>query len=97
MNIFFKINGKVVTPMLNGSILPGVTRRTCVELCQSWGMEVEERKKGLQAIVIRERCAPYFTRLEDVSSVQARLPKPHGRSRSDSPSRSTPQRQRRCA
>ena len=25
MNIFFKINGTVVTPMLNGSILPGVT------------------------------------------------------------------------
>ena len=25
MNIFFKIDGKVVTPMLNGSILPGIT------------------------------------------------------------------------
>lgn len=44
MNIFFKINGKVVTPMLNGSILPGVTRDSCIALCKSWGMEVEERK-----------------------------------------------------
>ena len=35
MNIFFKINGTVVTPMLNGSILSGVTRRTCIELCLS--------------------------------------------------------------
>ncbi len=26
INIFFKIDGKVVTPMLNGSILPGITR-----------------------------------------------------------------------
>lgn len=44
MNIFFKINGKVVTPMLNGSILPGVTRSSCIELCKLWGYEVEERK-----------------------------------------------------
>ena len=44
MNIFFKINGTVVTPMLNGSILPGVTRRSCIELCKSWGLPVEERR-----------------------------------------------------
>lgn len=44
MNIFFKINGVVVTPQLNGSILPGVTRRSCIELCKSWGISVEERK-----------------------------------------------------
>lgn len=44
MNIFFKINGTVVTPMLNGSILPGVTRRSCVDLCKSWGYPVEERR-----------------------------------------------------
>ena len=30
--------------MLNGSILPGVTRRSCIELCKQWGYEVEERK-----------------------------------------------------
>lgn len=50
MNIFFKINGTVVTPMLNGSILPGVTRRTCVELCKSWGLPVEERKISVQEL-----------------------------------------------
>ncbi len=44
MNIFFKINGTVVTPVLNGSILPGVTRRSCIELCKEWGYPVEERK-----------------------------------------------------
>lgn len=51
MNIFFKINGKVVTPMLNGSILPGVTRATCIELCKNWGMEVEERKISVDELV----------------------------------------------
>lgn len=44
MNIFFKISGTIVTPMLNGSILPGVTRRSCIELCREWGYTVEERK-----------------------------------------------------
>lgn len=43
MNIFFKIDGKIVTPQLNGSILPGITRNSVIELCKSWGMEVEER------------------------------------------------------
>lgn len=50
MNIFFKINGKVVTPKLNGSILPGVTRDTCIQLCKQWGMEVEECKISIDEI-----------------------------------------------
>ena len=44
MNIFFKINGKIITPKLNGSILPGVTRNSVVEICKDWGIEVEERR-----------------------------------------------------
>ncbi|MGN1315020.1 MAG: branched-chain amino acid aminotransferase [Lachnospiraceae bacterium] len=44
MNIFFKIKGVIVTPMLTGSILPGVTRKSCIELCKSWGYTVEERR-----------------------------------------------------
>ncbi len=44
MNIFFKIDGKIVTPMLNGSILPGVTRNSVIEVCRDWGYVVEERK-----------------------------------------------------
>lgn len=51
MNIFFKIGGKVVTPMLNGSILPGVTRASCIDLCQRWGMEVEERRVSVDELV----------------------------------------------
>jgi branched-chain amino acid aminotransferase len=44
MNIFFKINGKIITPALSGSILPGITRRSAVELCRMWGYEVSERQ-----------------------------------------------------
>lgn len=51
MNIFFKINGTVVTPMLNGSILPGVTRNTCIALCKEWGMTVEERRISVEELV----------------------------------------------
>lgn len=51
MNIFFKINGTVVTPMLNGSILPGVTRNSCIELCKSWGLPVEERRISVDELV----------------------------------------------
>ena len=43
MNVMFKIAGKVVTPMLTGSILRGVTRKSCIELLKSWGVTVEER------------------------------------------------------
>lgn len=42
MNVFFKIDGKVVTPALSGSILPGVTRNAVIELLQSWDIEVVE-------------------------------------------------------
>ncbi|MBQ3562342.1 MAG: branched-chain amino acid aminotransferase [Clostridia bacterium] len=51
MNIFFKINGKIVTPMLNGSILPGITRNSVIQVCKSWGYEVEERKISVDELV----------------------------------------------
>ena len=51
MNIFFKINGVVVTPELNGSILPGVTRDSAIELCKEWGIPVEERKISVDEVI----------------------------------------------
>lgn len=51
MNIFFKINGKVVTPALNGSILPGVTRNSVIAVCKHWGYEVEERRISVDELV----------------------------------------------
>ena len=43
MNVLFKVNGKVITPALTGSVLPGITRKSCLDLLRSWGVEVEER------------------------------------------------------
>lgn len=51
MNIFFKIDGKVVTPMLNGSILPGITRDSVIQVCKNWGLEVEERKVSVDELI----------------------------------------------
>ncbi len=43
MNVMFKINGKIVTPMLSGSILPGITRKSCIEVLKNEGYTVNER------------------------------------------------------
>lgn len=43
MNVLFKIDGKIVTPQLNGSVLPGITRKSCLDLLRDWGYTVEER------------------------------------------------------
>ncbi|MBR2324016.1 MAG: aminotransferase class IV, partial [Clostridia bacterium] len=43
MNVMFKINGEIITPALTGSILPGITRKSCLEVLKDWGYEVEER------------------------------------------------------
>ncbi|MBE6855640.1 MAG: branched-chain amino acid aminotransferase [Ruminococcus sp.] len=50
MNIFFVIGDEVVTPELQGSILPGITRKSTIELCKSWGMKVSERRISIQEI-----------------------------------------------
>jgi branched-chain amino acid aminotransferase len=55
MNIFFKIAGKVVTPALNGSILPGITRNSTIQLCKDWGYEVEERKVSADELLEAQR------------------------------------------
>lgn len=53
MNIFFKINGTVITPELNGSILPGVTRDSVIALCKEWNIPVEERKISVDEVVAK--------------------------------------------
>lgn len=51
MNVFFQIGDEIVTPSLEGSILSGITRMSCIELLRSWGYTVNERKLALQEIV----------------------------------------------
>jgi len=51
MNIFFKINGTIVTPELSGSILPGITRNSVIALCKHWGLPVEERRISVDELI----------------------------------------------
>ena len=51
MNIFFVISGVVVTPMLAGSILPGITRKSTIELLKARGYTVEERRVSVDEVV----------------------------------------------
>jgi len=50
MNIFFLIDGTLITPPLTGTILPGVTRRSIITLTKEWGMKVEERRISLDEV-----------------------------------------------
>jgi len=51
MNVFFVIGDRVVTPVLSGSILPGVTRDSVLHLLSARGLKVEERAIELAEIV----------------------------------------------
>ncbi|MBM0867501.1 branched-chain amino acid aminotransferase [Staphylococcus auricularis] len=51
MNIFFVENGRLVTPKLNGSILPGITRKSIIALAKELGYEVEERRISIDELV----------------------------------------------
>ncbi|MBQ7045053.1 MAG: branched-chain amino acid aminotransferase [Clostridia bacterium] len=43
MNVMFLIGDEIVTPALTGSILPGITRKSCIEVLKSKGYKVSER------------------------------------------------------
>ena len=50
MNVMFKINGEIVTPKLTGSILPGITRKSCIEVLKKEGYNVSERLLSLEEL-----------------------------------------------
>jgi branched-chain amino acid aminotransferase len=50
MNIFFKIDGEIITPALQGSILPGVTRDSIIRLARDMGLPVTERRISIYEI-----------------------------------------------
>ncbi len=51
MNVFFVIDGEIVTPTLeNGNILPGVTRDSAIALLRSWGYKVSERLLSIDEV-----------------------------------------------
>lgn len=51
MNIFFVIDGKVVTPATDGAILKGITRATILEILREKGIPVEERKLDIHELI----------------------------------------------
>lgn len=51
MNILFKINGEIVTPELDGSILDGITRRTVLAVAKDWGVPAVERKISIDEVI----------------------------------------------
>lgn len=51
MNVFFIIGDEVVTPALVGSILSGITRMSIIELLQSKGYKVSERRITIDELV----------------------------------------------
>ena len=43
MNVFFVLGDEIVTPVLRGSILPGITRKSVIEVLKTMGYKVSER------------------------------------------------------
>jgi branched-chain amino acid aminotransferase len=51
MNIFIRFKHEIATPKLNGSILPGVTRKSVLQILNDWEMNVSERLIAMQEVV----------------------------------------------
>ncbi len=51
MNVMFKINGEIITPELTGSVLPGITRKSCIELLRDMGYKVTERLISVDEVI----------------------------------------------
>ena len=51
MNVMFEIGEEIVTPKLTGSVLPGITRKSCIEILKSWGYTVSERLLSVDELI----------------------------------------------
>jgi branched-chain amino acid aminotransferase len=51
MNIFFVIDDEIITPALDGSILPGITRNSVITLARNWNEPVSERKISIDELM----------------------------------------------
>ena len=50
MNLFFKIDGTLITAILGDSVLDGITRKSIVQLARDFGQPVEERRISVDEI-----------------------------------------------
>ena len=55
MNMMFKIDGEIITAPLGGTILPGVTRDSCLQILRDWGYKVSERRLSVEELVQASR------------------------------------------
>lgn len=51
MNIFFRVNDEIITPALEGTILPGVTRDSVIRFAGDMGHKVTERHISIEEVV----------------------------------------------
>ena len=51
MNIMFKMDGEIYTAATTGTVLPGITRMSCIELLKSWGYKVNEGKLSIDSVM----------------------------------------------
>jgi branched-chain amino acid aminotransferase len=51
MNIFIRFKDEIVTPKLNGSILPGMTRDSVLRILKDWGSPASERLVSIDEVV----------------------------------------------
>ena len=51
MNAMFIIDNKIVTAPCDGTVLPGVTRDSVIQLLKSWGYVVEERHLSIEELM----------------------------------------------
>jgi branched-chain amino acid aminotransferase len=50
-NMFFVIGEELITAPLMGTILPGVTRDSVIQLAKSWGVKVVERRLSMDEVM----------------------------------------------
>ena len=50
MNLFVRIGDEIITPPLDGTFLPGITRESVLTLLRDWGMKVSERKLSIDEL-----------------------------------------------
>lgn len=51
MNIFVRFKHEIATPQLTGSILPGITRKSVLQILNDWEMKVSERVISMQEVI----------------------------------------------
>ena len=51
MNVMFMINDEIITAPCEGTVLPGVTRDSIIQILRSWGYQVSERHLAIDELM----------------------------------------------